>query len=149
MNMLKSLLFIASYSLLCLSAWAEEAPKSKQIFESKSLSIWYYQYPNLNYPDEYGSYKYFWIGFQARGKHSDPDCIFKEAQIVTELNFSFQNLNKSFTFTKNCPHIAVTGDTGFELKKYFTDEELQEIKKQPQLLNLTVLKSQIIRNQPK
>lgn len=107
------------------------------------MSIWYSKYPNTNYPDEFGTYKYFWIGFQTRGQHSDPDCIFKKSQIISELNFSFKDLSKTFTFTKTCPNIAVTGDTGFELKKYFSDAELEEIRKQPHLLKLTILNSKV------
>ena len=146
MYKLKPLFLAIALSFLSFSGFGDESLKTKQIFESKSLSIWYSRYPNTNYPNEFGTYKYFWVGFQARGKHSDPECIYREAQIISELNFSFKDLNKTFIFTKDCPNIAVTGDTGFELKKYFSDTELEEIRKQPQSLKLSVLKSKVTRS---
>jgi hypothetical protein len=145
MRKLKFLSLAAALSSVWLSTLAGESTKIKQIFESKTLSIWYHAYPNTHYPDEFGTYKYFWIGYQARGKHSDSECVVGEAQIITDLNFSFEDLNKTFTFERDCPSVAVTGDTGFELKRYFSDNELEKIRRQPQLLKLTVIKSKIMR----
>lgn len=143
--LIRSLFLIIALSFLHLPSFAEEVLKSREIFESKTLSIWYYKYPNTNYPDEFGTYKYFWIGFQVRGKHSDPECVFKESQIVAKLNFSFKNLNKSTSFVKNCPNIAVTGDSGIDLTKYFSEAELDEISKHPELLKLSVSDLRIVK----
>jgi hypothetical protein len=139
-----TVLFFATFlSFLSFSTLGDESLSNKDIFESKSLSIFYSKYPNNNYSNEYGTYKYFWVSFQARGKYSDPECVYREAQIISEMNFSFKDLNRTFTFTKDCPNIAITGDTGFQLQKFFSDEELEEIKKQPQLLKLSVLNSKV------
>jgi len=142
---IRSLLIFIAFSTLHFSTFAEEIFKPKQIFESRSLSIWYFKYPNTNYPNEFGTYRYFWIGFQVRGKHSDPECVFRESQIVAELNFSFKNLSKSTSFIKNCPSIASTGDTGIDLRKFFSEVELDEISKQPELLKPTVLDLKIVK----